>query len=200
MSVGSSAMITRTLALILLVLCSSACSGALTPQIPAKITPRLQITPTSGERTVVVDKAPLRTEPVIESQQLAMLDRGQIVSLLGTSPDGAWYLVRTDVYTGTGWIFAELVDMPIARASLKGSDLSLRAGPGNSYDSIGLLQKASVVQLIGAANECTWLKVIAPDGAIGWIPGNDVTLNVRCDSIQSRVQHQLVPKPLVLRL
>jgi uncharacterized protein YraI len=183
------------LALVFLLLCiGAACTGPKAAPPAATAPPETQGTPMSGERVVVVEQAPLRAAPSVDGQPLAMLTRGEDLTLVAASPDKAWYLVHTDVYTGTGWILAELVDLPTARAVARTAGVVIYAGPGVDYEPLAKVHTGWELDVVGQVNDCAWLDVVAPTGTFGWVSGRDVVLNVRCKSLP--VESRIATRPV----
>lgn len=48
-------------------------------------------------------------------------------------------------------------------------DINVRAGPGKSYEIVGVLEKGATVNIIGRAEDNSWYKIEAEDGLEGWI-------------------------------
>ncbi len=86
--------------------------SAITPPVP---TPTPTWTPTPRPLPygwVKPYRARLRAAPSLDAEVIALLPAGTTLRLLGRTPDGAWYHVRTEPLEGEpleGWMAAEVV-------------------------------------------------------------------------------------------
>ena len=129
----------------------------------------------------------VRSGPGTGYDSLGLLDSGQTIQILAQNTDGTWFqIVYSPSPSGTGWIAAQFVDTggqsiptltPQVTASASAPTgtvsqrLNVRAGPGPSYDSLGILEANTVVVIMGKNATSSWLQVQYPVGTTGrgWV-------------------------------
>jgi SH3-like domain-containing protein len=132
----------------------------------------------------------MRVSPDIYSSVITQVGGGQVLTVLGGSPDGAWYHVRLSDGQ-TGWMLAELLSsnipaitavyletpMPPQRLGDLGTKarvvapagVNLRQGPDVAFAPIGNLADGTVVDLLNRSPYLNgWIKVSA-GGTVGWL-------------------------------
>ena len=132
----------------------------------------------------------LRVSPDVYSTAITQVPGGQVLTVLGGSPDGAWYHVRLGDGQ-TGWMLAELLSsnipaitavyletpMPPQRLGEMGTrarvvapaGVNLRQGPDVAFAPIGNIPDGTIVDLLGRSPYLNgWIKVNA-GGTVGWL-------------------------------
>lgn len=72
---------------------------------------------------------------------------------------------------------------PAPNAIVNNDTLTLRAGPGTAYASIGSYPRNTVLDVVGKNASGSWLKVEAPDGNIGWMLTQFLQVNIDLASV-----------------
>ncbi|MBK8025224.1 MAG: SH3 domain-containing protein [Chloroflexi bacterium] len=132
----------------------------------------------------------LRTAPDVYAAVLRELPGGEVLTLLGASPDQIWYHVQLDSGE-TGWVFAELLVRNIGsinalytatplppqrlgelgtRARVRAADgANLRTGPSTRFQAVARVGNGTLVDLVARSPyDGEWLKVNA-GGTTGWM-------------------------------
>jgi uncharacterized protein YraI len=131
----------------------------------------------------------LRSSASRDAGIVAQIPAGEVMNILGSSPDTAWYHVRRD--TGeTGWILAELVVASVGEINaiyestptipqrygqlgttgqiVAPAGASLRQGPDTGFPVIASVADATPVELLARSPYSPWVLVDA-NGTVGWI-------------------------------
>jgi len=148
-------------------------------------------TPTpAGPYLVALANTQILAGPGADFGNLGILEGGQRAGVLGTSQDGAWWVIQVPYATnGQGWVAADRVRVtngsavpvvtPVASSSSESDvarvralqNLNVRSGPGMNYPKVGTLQKDQNAQIIGVDPEGFWwqIKIPGSGGGGGWI-------------------------------
>ena len=135
-----------------------------------------RITESSVQGFVNANSIPLRTGPGTEHGSITSLARNTTVTVLGSTANGSWLRVRVGISSqGTeGWIN----DVRITESGIQGfvnaNSIPLRTGPGTSFDSIASLERHTMVIILGATPNGSWLR-IRVGNAEGWINDARIT-------------------------
>lgn len=121
------------------------------------------------------DQVRLRSAPSLErSETVASLSRGEELRVKGQ--EGQWRKVWVPRLRQTGWVARWLcgeVPPPGIRREVcyvSADQLTIRTGPGQSYDQKGTLAKGTTVDVIAYADQ--WRKIRVPqNGEWGWVAG-----------------------------
>jgi uncharacterized protein YraI len=130
----------------------------------------------------------MRAEPSTEGALILQVPAGQVMSVLGQDPSGAWFHVRLDSGL-TGWMFADLLLQNIgpietaysatplppqrygtaatAARVVAASGANLRDAPDIQFGLIGTLPAGTVLKLLARSPYSPWVKVEG-GGVIGW--------------------------------
>lgn len=131
----------------------------------------------------------LRSSPSLNAGVIVQLPAGELMNILGRSPDGAWYHVRRE--TGeTGWLLVELLavnageiaavyestpTIPQRYGELGSTGriaapagASLRQGPDIGFPVIGSVADGTPVRLLARSPYSQWVLVDA-GGIVGWV-------------------------------
>ena len=98
---------------IVLAACSSTPGTEKIPETPAMMSTE----PASGIGMIIVESAPLRSNPDEKTDYSRLLYRDTMVTLLAQTSDARWYLVQTPEME-EGWVLAEFIEMAIATAAI----------------------------------------------------------------------------------
>jgi len=181
-----------------------------TPVISATQASASQPSPIGNLFTGVVAGTPVlnvRSGPGTQFPQLATLNSGQTIGLLGRNTDASWLQINLPS-GGTGWVSqlyvvpnGVLANLPVgggivlvptavgqAAAPNTGGEttavvtgtqiLNVRSGPGLQFNALTTLIGGQQVGLEGRNTNATWIQVRLPNGQLGWVSGSFLTPNV----------------------
>ncbi|MCP4421531.1 MAG: SH3 domain-containing protein [Chloroflexi bacterium] len=148
---------------------------------------------TTATALVATGALNVRSGPGVTYSVLTVATQGQTVTLLGRNANSSWAKIRLS--NGTeGWVNASLLTSNVSISSLPladspaapelpipvapGAVLSLRSGPGSSYQVTGSVYQGLQVTAVGRNASSTWLKVQLSDGQQGWIGAQFVQLSI----------------------
>lgn len=128
-----------------------------------------------GTITVNATNVNLRSMPTTDSQLLATMANGTILTVLGS--DGDWYRVQTPDGT-MGWVANWLVTkpdrtVPASNANIEKtvtvltSDTNIRSGPGTDTAILGRVQTGEKLALIAKSGD--WYQIKLANGQTGYI-------------------------------
>ncbi|MFN8434777.1 MAG: SH3 domain-containing protein [Anaerolineales bacterium] len=144
------------------------------------------IAPTSEPITgTTTSEVNVRADTSTVSSSLGTISAFNTVQVTGKDPSGIWYQILFN--NGVGWVradFIQLADTPVevsvvvpetgSEAVSRGVVLrgvNVRSGPGQDFDSLGLLNQNDVIPVYGKDNSSEWIKIgfsPAADGT-GWV-------------------------------
>jgi len=122
----------------------------------------------------------LRSAPGTSNSIVTTVQKGQRFQVLETRGD--WYKITLG--NQTGWIAGWLVETvntdgaqpqqqnsttKIKQATITGSAVNVRSGPGSSYSLVTTVNKDAKFNIAGVSGQ--WLKINLPNGKQGWIAG-----------------------------
>lgn len=138
--------------------------------------------------------AAIRTAPDAQTTPAAILDKNQVVQVVGASPDREWYAIAVPYFEGgMGWVAAAEVEaqsqenipilesltlptiplvptdqLPYVQAI---ANVNVRQGPDLNTARIGLLSKEQTAELVGQSEDGYWWAIRFPEAkdGIGWI-------------------------------
>ncbi|MDX2161030.1 MAG: SH3 domain-containing protein [bacterium] len=162
--------------------------SALTRYLPVSLFDRPLVLPQPG--TVVTQGAVnLRSQPDITSGVITQIPNGEILSVLGRTPDGEWYNVRR-TNGDTGWMSSDLLlrnigaieavyaatPVPPQRYGEFGTQgrviaangVNMRRGPDAVFPAIATLSAGTAVNLVARSPYSPWIK-IETGGVEGWV-------------------------------
>ncbi len=183
--------------------------------LPVPLFDRPMILPQAGYASTL-GATNLRVSPDIYSTAITQVPGGQALTVLGGSPDGAWYHVRLGDGQ-TGWMLAELLSsgipeitaiyletpMPPQRLGELGTrarvvapaGVNLRQGPDVAFAPIGNLADGTVVDLLGRSPYLNgWIKVSA-GGTIGWLSLLTLDTQAFIDALPIDYNAPAMPEP-----
>jgi uncharacterized protein YraI len=132
----------------------------------------------------------MRTGPGAGFPVVAILARGQQVTLIGSNADSSWLQLRL-VSGAAGWVNARYVGLydqgggvpitqPTGRLNAVVSTplLNVRTGPGANFAIVAKLPRGTAMNLIGRNADSSWLQMSIPGGAAGWVSSRYVSASV----------------------
>ena len=148
---------------------------------PLPPTPVPTISPIDGTTTTQVN---VRVDTSTASENLGTIDQFTVVQVIGKDSTENWYkLIFPSSPNGAGWVRAEYVrvnsidEIPVIESSISGDldtsgivtqRINVRNGPGEVYNSIGVLNPKDIVTMIGRNSDTSWIQIIFTDGT-GWL-------------------------------
>ncbi len=129
----------------------------------------------------------VRSGPSTTYPSVFFLQQGDVVKVIGYSPDRAWLqLVKTDDGQ-TGWAYGAYltkVDGPPPPPppapeeewyKVIATTLHVRSGPASTFPPINYLQKDDIIKVIGYSADKSWMQIERIDGLVGWSFGSYLT-------------------------
>ena len=136
--------------------------------------------------------------PGTEYEIIGQLKENQSAQVAGISPDRLWWGIVVHSYdNGLGWVSTSSVTsentegVPIIGSVGEGDsiqktalvtadvDTAILSGPGDGYDSLGLLLAGQSAEVIGLSSDNGWFIIRVPyiESGEGWISADFVTVN-----------------------
>jgi hypothetical protein len=88
------------------------------------------------------------------------------------------------------WLYdAAMPDIPEMKlayrvqAAVEADGVDVYQGPGVNYDLVDTADEGDTLRVLGQSSDCAWLQVRSPEGELGWVAGESVTLSHSCDFI-----------------
>ncbi len=127
----------------------------------------------------------LRSAPGTASSIVTTVQKGQRFQVLETQGD--WY--KISLGNQTGWIAGWLVEtadstdaqpqqqnsVKVKQATITGSAVNVRSGPGTSYSSVTTVNNGAKFNIAEVSGQ--WIKINLPNGEQGWVAGWLVAVN-----------------------
>jgi len=151
-------------------------------QTPLPPTPAPTVTPIAGTTTTEVN---VRADTSTVSESLGLIPPFSAVQIIGRDVSGNW--LRILFNEGAGWVRADFVQVTDASAVIPVWDagtgggsagrgvvlrgVNVRNGPGQGFESLGLLNQNDVVSILEKDSSGEWMKIeysAAPSG-MGWV-------------------------------
>ena len=168
-----------------------------TSTIPASpLPPTLTITPVLIDGTLTI-KVNVRSGPGTTYDSLGQLEAGSKVQVIARDGTGKWYKI---FYPSTaqeyGWIASQFVTItagtgipqdatptPAGPMGQVIQRLNVRAGPGTTFDLLGVLEAGAAVSLTGKNSTASWFQIDYPagPGGQGWVTSQYVQTDATPD-------------------
>ena len=88
---------------------------------------------------------------------------------------------------------------PMPGALVTIDSLNVRSGPDTVYSIIGSLSKGDLLDILGQAYSCAWLKIKMPNGSEGWVSSDLVEYEIPCSDIPAAaIPPTPIPQPTAL--
>lgn len=166
------------------------------PTVPASATPSVTETPPAPTLTptaaliagLLTAEVNVRSGPGTMYESLGLLGSGEAVQVNLQSDDGQWYrILYPAAPDGYGWVsaryvtlaeptsfFATVPNQQIPRGAIYGrvlQRLNVRAGPGTTFETLGVLEADAIVLLKGRNTSASWFQIEYPLGTQGrgWV-------------------------------
>jgi uncharacterized protein YraI len=135
--------------------------------------------------------------PGIEYEIIGQLKENQSAQVAGTSPDRLWWGIVVNSHdNGLGWVSTSSVTsentegVPVIGLAVEGDgiqkanfvtadvDAAILSGPGDGYDSFGLLLAGQSAEVIGLSSDNGWFVIRVPyvESGDGWVSADFVTV------------------------
>lgn len=151
-------------------------------EIPTPPTPTPALAAIPGALTVRVN---VRSGPGTTYESLGQLEAGTAVRVSLLSRDGNWYrILHPSAPDGFGWVAAQYVrleagaEVPQEAAPTPAGPtgrvlqrLNVRSGPGLTFETLGILERDTMVVLVAKNATASWFQVEYPPGTDGraWV-------------------------------
>ncbi len=135
----------------------------------------------------------VRSGPGVSNSVVGVLQKNEVVYMVGRSSGGKWILVKNDhvngwvnkYYLHTTFPFTSLPvvgsGQPIPPppqqqydAVVNASSLNVRSGPGVQYRAIAVIHGGTAVDVV-AQNPNGWVQIVVPGAVNGWVNGAYLT-------------------------
>lgn len=167
-----------------------------TPEPTAEPTPEptTEPTPEPEEPTeltaTVLNGGRLRTEPTLEGEEVGQVSKGEVLTLLERSQDGAWY--RVSAAEGEGWVSSALLEVTPEVAALVPTTAptttltatvfnggNVRPGPGLRFNPpLDQINAGETVQLLAKTEDGNWYQIINERNVTGWVNRTLLTISL----------------------
>lgn len=125
-----------------------------------------------GPAVVRGDFVNVRGQPTLQAEVLTQVRRGDVLQVLevvkparrGTNEPAAWAKVQLPTNC-TVWVHAKYVD-PETK-TVKASKLNMRAGPGENFSVLGVLERGTTVVDVLTRGE--WMQIEPPTNAVAFV-------------------------------
>lgn len=167
--------------------------------VPTKVAPTAaptNVAPTATPKltAVAIGGGKVRQEPSVQGAELGQVTKGETLTLLERTQDGAWYRVSSKA--GEGWVSSTLLEVaPDVAASVPTSQTAaaltttvfnggnVRPGPGTSFNPpLDQINAGETVQLLAKSDDGTWFQIKNIRGVTGWV--NRTLLNLSVELIR----------------
>ena len=145
----------------------------------------------------------VRGQAIINSEIVAHLQKNQAITILEAitlkkpkqDEPANWYRILLPTNSAV-WVNSLFIDA--ASATVKGTRLNLRAGPGEEYSILGRLEKGAAIKQLEAKGD--WLKIEPPTNAFGFVAAHLVTrtpVEIAAKPVVPKVEEVVVPPTTV---
>lgn len=128
----------------------------------------------------------VRKTPGTDGEYAGLLVNGDTVEIVGVDPDTGWYKIKYNgeyAYITNKSEYVEIISgdpngtTTVSKVEVLADNLNVRSGPGTSYNSIGVVSKGFIADIIETDSASGWHK-ISYNGEYGWISGNTTYVKV----------------------
>jgi uncharacterized protein YraI len=140
-----------------------------------------------GQAVVSSSRLNLRAGPGAGYAVAAVLNEGDLLTLLGRNSNGSWAKVRTAASL-EGWVSTRYItiagtasDLPVLAnvepaATVTTGTANVRSGPGANFNVITTADYGTVVNLLGRNGNASWVQ-IRINGQVGWVDASYLSTN-----------------------
>lgn len=147
----------------------------------------------------------MREQPSTGARILGRLQKDTTVQLLSRTDDSIWFSIEYPASSGqVGWIFGDVIKtngdlatLPVGFAAPKppegaifatvnGSGLRMRAGPGTNYEILARIPDKTHILLLAKLADGSWYQTTYPPGSgtVGWVNGEFLIPEGSADAMQ----------------
>lgn len=128
----------------------------------------------------------VRKTPGIDGEYAGLLVNGDTVEIVGVDSTTGWYKIKFEgdyAYITNKSEYVEIISgdpngsTTVQKVEVLADNLNVRSGPGTSYNSIGVVSKGFIADIIETDSASGWHK-ISYNGEYGWISGNTTYVKV----------------------
>lgn len=128
----------------------------------------------------------VRKTPGIEGEYAGLLVNGDTVEIVGVDPDTGWYKIKYNgeyAYITNKSEYVEIISgdpngsTTVQKVEVLAENLNVRSGGSTSYNSIGIVSKGFVADILETDSTTGWYK-ISYNGEYGWITNNTTYVKV----------------------
>lgn len=128
----------------------------------------------------------VRKTPGINGEYAGLLVNGDTVEIVGVDPDTGWYKIKYNgeyAYITNKSEYVEIISgdpngsTTVQKVEVLAENLNVRSGGSTSYNSIGIVSKGFVADILETDKDTGWYK-ISYNGEYGWITNNTTYVKV----------------------
>lgn len=128
----------------------------------------------------------VRKTPGTDGEYAGLLVNGNTVEIVGVDAATGWYKIKFEggyAYITNKSEYVEIIygdpngTTTVSKVEVLADNLNVRSGPGTSYNSIGVVSKGFIADIIETDSASGWHK-ISYNGEYGWISGNTTYVKV----------------------
>lgn len=128
----------------------------------------------------------VRKTPGTDGEYAGLLVNGNTVEIVGVDAATGWYKIKFEggyAYITNKSEYVEIISgdpngtTTVSKVEVLADNLNVRSGPGTSYNSIGVVSKGFIADIIETDSASGWHK-ISYNGEYGWISGNTTYVKV----------------------
>lgn len=128
----------------------------------------------------------VRKTPGTDGEYAGLLVNGDTVEIVGVDSTTGWYKIKFEgdyAYITNKSEYVEIISgdpngtTTVSKVEVLADNLNVRSGPGTSYNSIGVVSKGFIADIIETDSTTGWYK-ISYNGEYGWITNNTTYVKV----------------------
>lgn len=128
----------------------------------------------------------VRKTPGTDGEYAGLLTNGDTVGIVGVDSSTGWYKIKFEggyAYITNKSEYVEIISgnpngtATVSKVEVLDDNLNVRSGPGTSYNSIGIVSKGFVADIIETDSTTGWYK-ISYNGEYGWVTNNTTYVKV----------------------
>ncbi len=128
----------------------------------------------------------VRKTPGTDGEYAGLLTNGDTVEIVGVDSSTGWYKIKFEggyAYITNKSEYVEIISgnpngtATVSKVEVLADNLNVRSGPGTSYNSIGIVSKGFVADIIETDSTTGWYK-ISYNGEYGWVTNNTTYVKV----------------------
>ena len=128
----------------------------------------------------------VRKTPGTDGEYAGLLTNGDTVEIVGVDSSTGWYKIKFEggyAYITNKSEYVEIISgdpngtTTVSKVEVLADNLNVRSGPGTSYNSIGVVSKGFIADIIETDSTTGWYK-ISYNGEYGWVTNNTTYVKV----------------------